>query len=262
MYAIVEMAGQQFKVAKDQKVYVHRLQTEEGKKVTFDNVLLLDDGKNITVGAPAIDGAAVEAKVVKHLRGDKVIVFKKKRRKGYRKKNGHRQSLTEIVIESIIAKGAKKAAPKKDEKPAKKVSAPKAVKEEAKGKSAPIEVSVASKPKTPAPKKAAPVKGKEDKAKSTAKKPAAKAKAGKGDDLKKIEGIGPKAAEALTNAGLETYAKLAKSNPDKIKEILTEASSRLAHLEPDTWPEQAKLAAEGKWDELEKLQDKLDGGRK
>ena len=118
MYAIVEMAGQQFKVAKDQKVYVHRLQTEEGKKVTFDHVLLLDDGKSITIGAPAIDGAAVEAKVIKHLRGDKVIVFHKKRRKGYRKKNGHRQSLTEIVIESIVAKGAKKASktaePKKD----------------------------------------------------------------------------------------------------------------------------------------------------
>ncbi|MEM9078715.1 MAG: 50S ribosomal protein L21 [Bacteroidota bacterium] len=130
MYAIVEMAGQQFKVAKDQKVYVHRLQTEEGKKVTFDKVLLLDDNGNVTVGAPVIEGAAVEAKVVKHLKGDKVIVFKKKRRKGYRKKNGHRQSLTEIVVESIVAKGAKKAAPAKAkaEKPVeKKEAAPKKV---------------------------------------------------------------------------------------------------------------------------------------
>nr|WP_297919467.1 50S ribosomal protein L21 [uncultured Allomuricauda sp.] len=128
MYAIVEMAGQQFKVAKDQKVYVHRLQAEEGKKVTFDKVLLLDDNGNVTVGAPVIDGAAVEAKVVKHLKGDKVIVFKKKRRKGYRKKNGHRQYLTEIVVESIVAKGARKAAPAKAkaEKPAaKKETAPK-----------------------------------------------------------------------------------------------------------------------------------------
>ncbi|MEN8789892.1 MAG: 50S ribosomal protein L21, partial [Flavobacteriaceae bacterium] len=108
MYAIVEIAGQQFKVAKDQKVYVHRLQEDEGNKVSFHNVLLLEDGKNITVGAPAIDGAAVEAKVVKHLKGDKVIVFKKKRRKGYQKKNGHRQYLTELMIEGIVAKGAKK----------------------------------------------------------------------------------------------------------------------------------------------------------
>ncbi|MBT8186910.1 MAG: 50S ribosomal protein L21 [Croceitalea sp.] len=113
MYAIVEMAGQQFKVAKDQKVYVHRLQTEEGKKVTFDKVLLLDDNGSVTVGAPVIDGAAVEAKVVKHLKGDKVIVFKKKRRKGFRKKNGHRQLFTEIMVEGIVAKGAKKAAPAK-----------------------------------------------------------------------------------------------------------------------------------------------------
>lgn len=150
MYAIVEMAGQQFKVAKDQKVYVHRLQTEEGKKVTFDKVLLLDDGSNVTVGAPVIEGAAVEAKVVKHLKGDKVIVFKKKRRKGYRKKNGHRQYLTEIVVEGIVAKGAKKAAPAKAkaEKPA---AEPK--------KAAPAK---AEAPKKAAPKKAAPKKAAED----------------------------------------------------------------------------------------------------
>ncbi|MEM9647234.1 MAG: 50S ribosomal protein L21 [Bacteroidota bacterium] len=150
MYAIVEMAGQQFKVAKDQKVYVHRLQTEEGKKVTFDKVLLLEDGGNVTIGAPVIEGAAVEAKVVKHLKGDKVIVFKKKRRKGYRVKNGHRQSLTEIVVESIVAKGAKKAAPAKPkaEKPA---AAPK--KETA---------AKAAAPKKAAPKKEAPTKAAED----------------------------------------------------------------------------------------------------
>ena len=113
MYAIVEIAGQQFKVAKDQKVYVHRLAQEEGSKVSFDQVFLLDDGKDVTIGAPAITGASVEAKVVKHLKGDKVIVFKKKRRKGYRVKNGHRQALTELLIEGISAKGgAKEAAPK------------------------------------------------------------------------------------------------------------------------------------------------------
>ena len=130
MYAIVEIAGQQFKVAKDQKVFVHRLAQEEGSNVSFDQVLLLDDGKAVTLGAPAITGASVEAKVVKHLKGDKVIVFKKKRRKGYRVKNGHRQALTEILIEGISAKGgAKKAAPKaKAEKapaPAAKKAAPK-----------------------------------------------------------------------------------------------------------------------------------------
>ena len=230
MYAIVEMAGQQFKVAKDQKVYVHRLQTEEGKKVTFDNVLLLDDGKNVTIGAPAISGAAVEAKVVKHLRGDKVIVFKKKRRKGYKKKNGHRQSLTEIVIESIVAKGAKKAAPAKAEKP-KAAAKP-----------------VAKKPaaKAAAPKQAAP------------KKAAAKPAKAKADDLKKIEGIGPKIAATLVEAGIATFADLAKAKPAKISEII--AGVRGNHV-TDTWPKQAKLAADGKWDELKKWQDELDGGK-
>ena len=123
MYAIVEIAGQQFKVAKDQKVYVHRLQEAEGSKVSFDKVMLVEDGKNVTIGAPAIEGAAVTAKILGHLKGDKVIVFKKKRRKGYKKKNGHRQYLSEIQIESIAVSGAKKkattkkaAAPKKEKK--------------------------------------------------------------------------------------------------------------------------------------------------
>lgn len=112
MYAIVEIAGQQFKVAKDQKVFVHRLAGEEGDSVSFDKILLTGDGDNITLGAPAIEGALVEATITRHLKGDKVIVFKKKRRKGYRVKNGHRQALTEIVISGISAKGGKPAAKK------------------------------------------------------------------------------------------------------------------------------------------------------
>ena len=208
MYAIVEIAGQQFKVVKDQRVFVNRLQAEEGGQVAFDNVLLLADGDNVTVGAPAIDGAQVGAKVLKHLKGDKVIVFKKKRRKGYRVKNGHRQSLTEIVIESIAASGAAKAAPAK----AKKVEA----------------------------------------------KPAAKAAPAKADDLKKVEGIGPKIAGTLVEAGIVTFAQLAKTTPEAIAEIIS--GVRGNHV-TDTWPAQAQLAADGKWDELKKWQDELDGGK-
>ncbi len=115
MYAIVEIAGQQFKVAKDQKVFVHRLGGEEGDSVSFDKVLLTGDGDNITLGAPAIEGALVDAKITRHLKGDKVIVFKKKRRKGYRVKNGHRQALTEISIEGISVKGKKATSAKKEE---------------------------------------------------------------------------------------------------------------------------------------------------
>ncbi len=212
MYAIVEIAGHQFKIEKDQKVFVNRLSTEEGETVEFDNVLLVGDGDAITVGAPAIDGALVGAKVLRHLKGDKIIVFKKKRRKGYRVKNGHRQALTEIVIESIATSGAKKkAAPKKEEA-----------------------------------KKAAPVKE------------AAPKKSTKGDDLKKVEGIGPKIASTLNEAGINTFAELAKTDAAKISEII--AGVRGNHV-TDTWPAQAQMAADGKWDELKVWQDELDGGK-
>jgi len=103
MYAIVEIAGQQFKVEKDRKLYVHRLQAEEGSNVTFDNVLLVDDNGKVAIGTPKVEGAKITAKVLSHLKGDKVLVFKKKRRKGFRKKNGHRQYLTQILVENIIA---------------------------------------------------------------------------------------------------------------------------------------------------------------
>ncbi len=101
MYAIVDIAGQQFKVQKDQRVYVHRLEGEEGSKVEFGTVLLIDNEGKINVGAPAITGASVKATILKHLKGDKVIVFKKKRRKGYKVKRGHRQFLTQVQIDSI-----------------------------------------------------------------------------------------------------------------------------------------------------------------
>ncbi|WP_152286956.1 50S ribosomal protein L21 [Flavicella marina] len=156
MYAIVEIAGQQFKVAKDQKVYVHRLQSEEGSKVTFDNVLLVGEGENITIGAPAIEGAKVTAKVLGHLKGDKVIVFKKKRRKGYKKKNGHRQFLTEIQIDGIAVGGAKKKAAAKKEAATEEAAPKKAAAKKAPAKKAAPKKEAAEK-KAPA-KKAAPKK--------------------------------------------------------------------------------------------------------
>ena len=103
MYAIVEIAGQQFKVQKDQKLYVHRLNEERGANVEFTQVLLVDADGQIKVGAPVVEGAKVLAEVVSHVKGEKVIVFKKKRRKGYRVKNGHRQCFTELVIKDVIA---------------------------------------------------------------------------------------------------------------------------------------------------------------
>jgi len=131
MYAVVEIAGQQFKVEKDQKVYVNRLEGKEGSKISFDNILMLDNSGKIVVGNPVVKGASVEAKIVKHLKDDKVIVFKKKRRKGYKVKNGHRQALTQIVVENILEKAVKAKAKtevsKTDDTPAKKVADKKAV---------------------------------------------------------------------------------------------------------------------------------------
>ena len=101
MYAIVEIAGQQFKAEAGKKLYVHRLEGNEGDKVSFDKVLLTDNGSTVNVGVPTVAGVAVKCTILKHLKGDKVVVFKKKRRKGYKKLNGHRQSFTQISIESI-----------------------------------------------------------------------------------------------------------------------------------------------------------------
>jgi large subunit ribosomal protein L21 len=205
MYAIVDIAGQQFKVAKDQQIFVHRLSNKAGDSVTFDRILFVENDGKIDVGAPAVPGATVTAKVIEHRKGDKVIIFKKKRRKGYQTRNGHRQQFTKIAITGISLDGAKKKA----EKPAEK-AAPKAT--------------------------------------------------AKGDDLKKIEGVGPKIAELFNKAGITTYAELAATSVEKLNEILAEAGSAYATHNPETWPTQAQLAADGKWDELKELQDRLDGG--
>ena len=107
MYAIVEIAGQQFKVERGNKVYVHRLEANQGDKVEFTHVLLTDDAGKISVGNPTVDGARVAATILGHVKGDKVIVFKKKRRKGYQKWNNHRQSYTQILIQGVLGKGEK-----------------------------------------------------------------------------------------------------------------------------------------------------------
>jgi large subunit ribosomal protein L21 len=192
MYAIVDIAGQQFKVEKDQKLFVHRLEGEAGKKVSFDKVLLLDTGSKVAVGDPLVEGASVTAKIVEHLKADKVLVFKKKRRKGYKKLNGHRQYMTQILIEGISEKGAAKpkaAAEKPAEKPAEKKepaatsSKAAAEKKPAASKKAAAKTSTAK--STTAAKSTAAAKSASAK-KPAAKKPAAKAapKKESGEDKK------------------------------------------------------------------------------
>ncbi|NQV01084.1 MAG: 50S ribosomal protein L21 [Bacteroidia bacterium] len=119
MYAIVEIAGQQFKVQKDDEIFVHRLDSEPGKKLEFSEVLLVDNSGEISVGQPFVEGTKITAKVLEHARGDKVIVFHKKRRKGYQKATGHRQDFTKIQIENIALKVKSKAKKVKEEEPKK-----------------------------------------------------------------------------------------------------------------------------------------------
>ena len=126
MYAIVEISGKQFKVEKKQKLFVNRLDVAEGKKISFDNVLMINDGSKSSVGTPNVSGVQVDAKVLKHLKSDKVIVFKKKRRKGYKVRNGHRQAITEIEISDILTGVSKKTTAKKADTP-KKAEAKKTV---------------------------------------------------------------------------------------------------------------------------------------
>jgi len=172
MYAIVEIAGQQFKVEEGQKIYVHRLEAEIGSDIEFDKVLLIEDDDKITIGEPVVAGFIVDGRVLNHQKGDKVIVFKKKKRKGYQVRNGHRQNFTQVEIVSIAPKGTPKKAVQSSEKVETaeiKAEAVIEIAEETKKEKKPAATKKAAKAKaTPAEEKSA------EKKPAAAKKPAAK----------------------------------------------------------------------------------------
>lgn len=180
MYAIVDIAGQQFKVEKDIKIFVNRLQAEEGEELSFDKVLLIDENGSVKVGSPYVEGFAVTAKVLTHAKADKIIVFKKKRRKGYDKKTGHRQHLTQLQILDI-AKGAKAKVVVKESVEAPKVAETKKV-ETPKVEAAKVEPKVKAAPKAatkPAAKSATKATTKEAPKAKAAPKSAAASKTAK-----------------------------------------------------------------------------------
>jgi large subunit ribosomal protein L21 len=185
MYAIVEIAGQQFKVELGKKIFVHRLEVEKEKEIEFDQVLLIEDEGVVTVGEPTIKGAKIEGKILDHMRGDKVIVFKKKRKKGYRIKNGHRQNFTQVEIISINGKSLpKKAAPKKKEAEVVDVNvAEEPVKEKKSTVKKPAAIKEESPVKKSAEKKSAEKKSAEKK--SAEKKPPVKKTAEKKQTVRK-----------------------------------------------------------------------------
>jgi large subunit ribosomal protein L21 len=231
MYAIVNIAGQQYKVEKDQKLFVHRLDEKEGESVSFDEVLLIDNDKSIVVGEPTINGAMISGKVISHLRGDKIKVFKKKRRKGYKVKTGHRQYLTEIQVEEIIEKGAVKASKAtttaKGKAPA--IAKPAADSKEPAASATRTETAKSSSPpqekkqESAAAKPAAKPKGKsvssaeKTESKTASKKPAAKKTTATKTPAKKPAAAKPaakKTAATKTPAKKPAAAKPAAKKPD------------------------------------------------
>lgn len=209
MYAVVKTGGKQYRVSKDDILRVERLPGEAGDVVTLDDVLMVGDGGDVTVGAPKVDGAAVAAEIIEQMRDKKIIVFKKRRRQNYRRKKGHRQHLTVLKVTEILTGGAKpKPAAKK--KAAEKKEAPKAE-----------------------PKK------------TEAKKPAPKAAASESaDDLKQLSGVGPVLEKKLIEAGVTSFAQIAAWGPKEIEEF-DEKLSFKGRIEREGWVEQAKELAKG-----------------
>ena len=285
MYAVIKTGGKQYRVSPGDVLKVETLTAEVGASVNFEEVLMISDGDKLTVGSPLVASAKVAATVIAHGRAKKVEIIKFKRRKHHQKRTGHRQNFTQVQIQNINGKGkpenvmapkteealaeakatseatTTKPAAKKATKPATKKAAPKAKASENKTAAKPTATKTAAKKETakkPAAKK--DTAEKKPTAKKAATKKAAPKKSSTKDDLTKIEGIGPKAAEALTAAGLATFADVSKSTPTKIKKILDESEGKFAAMDPGTWTKQAKLAAADKWDELKKWQDEMDGG--
>jgi len=244
MYAVIKTGGKQYRVMPGDVLKVETLDAEIGAAVNFEEVLMIADGDDLTVGSPFIASAKVAAEVIAHGRAKKVEIVKFRRRKHHQKRTGHRQNFTQVQIQNINGKGS----------PAKKAKA-KTKAADSDAKTATTAKKAAAKP---AAKKATPAKAVDAK-KAAPKKATAKKSTG-ADDLTKVEGIGPKAAEALTAAGLATFADLAKAKVPAVQKILDEADGKFGAMNPGTWPKQAKLAADGKWDELKKWQDEMDGG--
>jgi len=230
MYAIINIAGQQFKVEKDQQIFVHRLPNKEGDKVTFDQVLFVENGDKMEVGAPAVSGASVTAKVIEHVKGDKVIVFKKKRRKGYQTRNGHRQQFTKIAIDGISLNGKK----------AEKAETPKAAEKTEAKKAAPSkkEVEVSENLVTRAEHRAeeSHVEINIDKVLHSVGT-ALKADA---DDLKLINGIGPVYEEKLNELGIYTFEQISKLKAADRDELSAIDGITRDKIEEDEWVKQAK----------------------
>jgi len=243
MYAVIKTGGKQYRVQPDDILEIERLPGEAGDILEFDQVLMLSGDSGFEIGTPVVSGALVAAELVEQTRGDKIKIFKKKRRKHYRRTMGHRQDLSQIRITEILTGGAKpsKAAAAKTKTPAKK-----AAKAEQTGRAEQPAPAV-SEAAAEAPRKAPPEKA-EAKApakKAPAKKTPAKKTAEKGDDLTLIAGVGPVIAKKLDGLGITTWKQVAALTPKKVAEIDEQLNFK-GRIEREEWIEQAKDLAAGK----------------
>ena len=232
MYAVIKTGGKQYRVSAGQKLKIEQIPADLGSTITFNEVLAVGSGADVVFGAPLVSGAKVDATVVSHGRGEKVTIFKMRRRKHYQRHGGHRQNYTEVFFSVIFGADGTELA--KADAPV--MSAPVAL--EAAGASV-----AAAKPA--AAKKAVKVRG--------------KARDGS-DDLELIEGIGPKIAELLKGAGIDTFDALAKAPVEKVQEVLEAGGNQFNLAKPETWAEQAALAAAGDWAAFDQLTEALVGG--
>ncbi len=221
MYAVIKTGGKQYRVSAGEKLKVEQISADIGATITLNEVLAVGAGADLVVGAPLVSGAKVDALVVDHGRGDKVRIFKLRRRKHYKRQMGHRQNFTEILISTIYGANGVEVA-KASAAPAGVASAPVA-----------------------AAKKTSKVRGK---------------KKDGSDDIEMIEGIGPKIAELLRNDGITTFEALSKASIEQIKASLDKGGAKFNIAKPDTWAEQAALAAKGDWAAFDKLTEELVGG--
>ncbi len=266
MYAVIKTGGKQYRVAPGEKLKVEQIPSDIGAVITLEHVLAVGNGEKSLIGEPIVDGAAVSATVLDQGKHKKVRIFKLRRRKHYRKTQGHRQTYTELFVSKIESPlGAEEADATEAMAYAQSrrdrlsiaqgegTAALAAGWDAARGKAG--DESSAS-DSTQAVGLAAGA------AAAAAGAASAGATSDKPDDLTKVEGIGPKIAEHLQNAGISTFAALAAADQAQLQKVLTDAGPRFSIHKPDTWPEQAALAAAGKWDELNKLKDELDGGKR
>jgi large subunit ribosomal protein L21 len=207
MYAVIKTGGKQYRVAANDKILIEKLEGEAGDQIQFTDVLMVGNGGDVAVGAPLVAGATVVGEIEKQARGPHLIIFKKRRRKHYRRRNGHRQDLTSVTITEILTGGAKPAAKAKAAKPA--------------------DEAPAAAPKAAAPKAAAP-------------KAAAKA-----DDISLIGGIGPKILKALNDMGITTLAQVAAWTPADVERIEADLKQK-GRVAREEWIDQAKELLAGK----------------